>query len=109
MSRHELKPKPDQVSVIKAVIGWDRPLQTFFAQVFTLTEAGDEEGEATIWLGTEPGELASPEAAIAVVAPYAIIPEDLADRLQAEMQATVGIKDGAHQQAAKRRIFGSIH
>lgn len=107
MSRHELKPKPDQPSVIKAVIGWDRPLQTFFAQVFTPTEA--EEGEATIWLGTEPGELASPEAAIAVVAPYAIIPDDLADRLQAEMQATVGIKDGAHQQAAKRQMFGSIH
>ena len=85
------------------------PLQTFFAQVFTPTEAEAEEGEATIWFGTEPGELATPEAAIAIVAPYAIIPDDLSDRLQAEMQATVGIKDGEHQQAAKRRIFGSIH
>ncbi|CAH0356315.1 hypothetical protein [Sphingobium sp. CECT 9361] len=109
MSRHELKPRPDQPAVIRAVIGWDRPLQTFFAQVFTPSEAEPEEGEATIWLGTEPGELATPEAAIAIVAPYAIIPDDLSDRLQAEMQATVGIKDGKHQQAAKRRIFGSIH
>src|SRR3546814_14321887 len=83
--------------------------RSFFAQVFTPTEAEAEEVEATIWFGTEPGELATPEAAIAIVAPYAIIPDDLSDRLQAEMQATVGIKDGEHQQAAKRRIFGSIH
>lgn len=28
MSRHDLQPKPDQTSVVKATVGWDRPLQT---------------------------------------------------------------------------------
>ena len=108
MSRYELKPRPEN-GVIKAVIGWDRPLQTFFAQVFTPTEEDPEEGEATIWLGTEPGELPSPEAAVRVVAVYAEVPLTLAADLAADMDATVGVKDGAHQAEAKKRLFGSIH
>lgn len=109
MSRYELKPKADQPDVIKAVVGWDRPLQTFFAQVFTRTEAEPEEGEATIWLGTEPGELPSPEAALTVVSPYAEITDDLVSTLARDMNATVGLKDGVYQAEAKRRLFGSIH
>ncbi|MFT4026804.1 MAG: hypothetical protein QM676_08400 [Novosphingobium sp.] len=108
MSRYELKPRPGN-GVIKAVIGWDRPLQTFFAQVFTPTDEEPEEGEATIWLGTEPGELSTPEAAIRVVEAYADISEDLAVTLIADMNATIGIKDGSHQAEAKKRLFGSIH
>ncbi|MFW2854011.1 hypothetical protein ACM61V_19230 [Sphingomonas sp. TX0543] len=108
MSRYELKPRPGN-GVIKAVIGWDRPLQTFFAQVFTPTEEDPEEGEATIWLGTEPGELPSPEAAIRVVEAYADIPETLAADLAADRDATIGVKDGAHQAEAKQRLFGSLH
>lgn len=109
MSRYELTPRNDLPDVIQAVVGWDRPLQTFFAQVFTRTEAEPKEGEATIWLGTEPGELPTPEAAIAVVAPYAEVPETLAAQLQDDMRGTTRVRDGAHQVAAKRRLFGSIH
>jgi hypothetical protein len=108
MSRYELKPRPGN-GVIKVVIGWDRPLQTFFAQVFTPTDEEPEEGEATIWLGTEPGELSRPEAAIRVVDAYAEIPEDLADTLMADRDASIGVKDGSHQAEAKKRLFGSIH
>ncbi|QPI75523.1 hypothetical protein [Sphingobium sp. Cam5-1] len=108
MSRYLLKPKAG-TDVISVVVGWDRPLQTFFAQVFTPTEEEPEEGEATIWLGTEPGELPTPEAAIAVVAPYAEIPEALAADLDADMGASIGVKDGAHQAEAKRGLFGSLH
>ena len=108
MSRYELKPREGN-GVIKAVIGWDRPLQTFFAQVFTPTDEEPEEGEATIWLGTAPGELSSPEAAIGIVEAYADIPETLAETLAADMSATTGVKDGAHQAEAKRCLFGSIH
>lgn len=109
MSRYELKPRGGQPDIIQAVIGWDRPLQTFFAQVFTRTEAEPEEGEATIWLGTEPGELPTPDAAIAVVAPYVEVPDSLAARLDEDMLATIGVRDGAHQAEAKRGLFGSIH
>ncbi|MCF8708690.1 hypothetical protein [Rhizorhapis sp. SPR117] len=108
MSRYELKPRPGN-GIIKAVVGWDRPLQSFFAQIFTPTDEEPEEGEATIWLGTEPGELPSPEVAIRVLEAYVDIPERLAADLAADMNATVGVKDGLHQAEAKRRLFGSIH
>jgi hypothetical protein len=109
MSRHDLEPRPDSVDVVRAVIGWDRPLQTFFAQVFFTTEDEPDEGEPLIWNGTEPGELLTAEAAIAIVAPHAIVPGGLAEKLTAEMRATSGTKDGLHQAASKRRLFGSIH
>ncbi len=58
MSRYDLEAKAEQ----PAVIGWDRPLQTYSAQVFTRTKAKPKEGEATIWLGTVPGELPRPRS-----------------------------------------------
>lgn len=109
MSRHDLQPKADQPHVVRATVGWDRPLQTFFAQVFFRTEDEPDEGEALIWFGTAPGELLAPEAVIAIVAPHVIVPSGLADTLNADMRATIGIKDGTHQADAKRSLFGSIH
>jgi hypothetical protein len=94
-------------------VGWDRPLQTFFAQVFTVGEEDDpkdpDAGEVFIWLGTEPGEIPSPEAAIAIVAPFAVVPVDLAERLHKDMQASTSERDGPHQAAMKLRIYGSLH
>ncbi|GAY24701.1 MULTISPECIES: hypothetical protein [Sphingobium] len=108
MSRYDLKPKAGS-GACRVVVGWDRPLQTFFAQVFTPTENEPDEGEATIWLGTEPGELSTPEAAIAIIAPYTEIPNGLAAELEADMRASIGVKDGAYQAEAKRGLFGSLH
>src|SRR3546814_12462045 len=59
MSRHILTPRPGQPEIVAIVVGWDRPLQTFFAQVFARTEAEPDGGEATIWVGTVPGEPAT--------------------------------------------------
>lgn len=109
MSRHDLEPKADQPHVVRATVGWDRPLQTFFAQVFFRTEHEPDEGEALIWIGTEPGELLTAEAAIAIVAPHVEVPIGLTDQLDAEMRETIGVKDGQHQATAKRSLFGSIH
>lgn len=109
MSRHHLQPKVDQPHVVRATVGWDRPLQTFFAQVFFVTEDEPEEGEALIWIGTEPGELLAAEAAIAIVEPHAIVPEGLVAKLEDEMRASIGVRDGFHQAAAKRSLFGSVH
>ncbi|RVT39194.1 hypothetical protein [Sphingobium algorifonticola] len=109
MSRYELDTRPEAANVVRAVVGWDRPLQTFFAQVFFLTQEEPDEGEATIWLGTEPGELPTPQAAIAIVEPHALVPADLVARLEADMEATVGVKDSASQAEVKQRLFGSIH
>jgi len=109
MSRHDLQPKGDQPHVVRATVGWDRPLQTFFAQVFFRTEDEPDEGEALIWFGTAPGELLTPEAVIAIVAPHVTVPADLINTLDADMRATIGLKDGVQQAAAKRSLFGSIH
>lgn len=109
MSRHDLRPRDDQPDVVRATVGWDRPLQTFFAQVFLRTEDEPDEGEALIWVGTEPGELLTAEAAVAIVAPHAIVPPDIVDQLTTEMQASVGTIDGPQQVAAKRSLFGSTH
>lgn len=109
MSRHDLQPNADSPGAVGASVGWDRPLQTFFAQVFFRTEDEPDEGEPLIWVGTEPGELLSAEAAIAVVAPHAVIPPGLAEQLTAEVRSSIGIEDGGHQVAAKRMLFGSTH
>ena len=120
MSRHRLPPRPECPEVLRAVVGFDRPLQTLFAQVFSHTREADdpeaesarddnEDGEILLWVGTEPGELLDPEAAIALVAPYALIPDDLAARLRADMDAAAGQRDGAHQIEVKRILFGSQH
>lgn len=107
MSRHDLQPRPENEDVLGVTVGWDRPLQTFFAQVFFATENEPVEGEALIWVGTAPGELPTAEAAIAIVEPHAVVPVDLAAQLLADMAATIGIEDGQHQVAAKLSLFGS--
>ncbi|NWM59953.1 hypothetical protein GY645_25240, partial [Escherichia coli] len=84
MSRHILPPKAGHPDVICAAVGWDRPLQTYYAQVCFRTDDEPDEGEALIWRGTEPGELPTPEAAIAVITPYAEIPPRLAEQLLAD-------------------------
>ena len=107
MSRYELDPRPEAEGVTRAVVGWDRPLQTFFAQIFMI--GLEDEEEATIWVGTEPGELPTAAAAIAVVAPYAIVPADLAERLEDDLRATAGFVDGPEQRRAKDALFGRLH
>jgi len=102
MSRHELQPRPDSVGVTRAAVGWDPPLETYYAQVFT-TREGEE--EAIVWRGTSPRELATPADAIHVVAPYAIVPDDLASALAAEEAASNGRTDGPHQRRMKLSLF----
>lgn len=110
MSRHPLSPRPEAPDVLKAFVGWDRPLQTFFSQVFVRSDdPEDEDGVLFFWKGTEPGELATPEAAIELVAPYALVPSDLAAILRAEMEAARSERDGPHQAGMKKLLFGSIH
>lgn len=78
MSRYKLTAREDRPDIDHAVLGWDRPLETFFAQVFT--KASPEE-DAIVWVGTDYGEIRSPEAAIGAVEQYAVIPDDIIARL----------------------------
>jgi hypothetical protein len=110
VSRHQLSPRPDAPEVLRAFVGWDRPLQTFFSQVFMRSDDPEnEDGVLLFWKGTEPGELSTPEAAIDLIVSYALVPPDLAATLRADMEATRGKRDGPHQAEMKKMLFGSIH
>ena len=63
-------------------------------------EPGEE--QSFIWKGTEPGELPTPAAAIAIAAPWAILPEDLARTLEIDRLGTSATPDGIAQVEAKR-------
>lgn len=105
MSRHVLQPRTDCPNVAEAAIGWDRPLATFFFQAFG-TQNGVGEDRVLEWCGTAPGELPSAEAAIAVAAAFAVIPDDLATTLIADRAATAHQGDSAWQARLKQHLFG---
>ncbi|MBA3895827.1 MAG: hypothetical protein H0X36_01530 [Sphingomonadaceae bacterium] len=86
MSRHELRPLTAGGRTTCGVVGWDRPLQTFFAQLFSLNEEGED--QAHIWVGTFPRELDSAAAAIAIVKAVCETPDGLAATLETERLAS---------------------
>jgi hypothetical protein len=99
MSRHKV-PLRDGIAAASAFVGWDRPLQTFFAQVLG---APDEDGEETelVWVGTSPGELPRAVDAIRVLEPYCHIGGGLAAQLEIDRMACLATHDGPNQIEAK--------
>ena len=102
MSRHELRPLPEAVVVTRGVVGWDRPLQTFFAQLFSINE--EDEEEAHVWVGTYLRELDSAAAAIAIVAGDCMVPDDLGAKLETDRLATLATFDTPQQADIKARF-----
>lgn len=102
MSRYELTARADHPDVVRGTVGWDRPLQSFFAQLFTLDEAGEE--APTTWHGTYPGELNSAAAALKIVAAACHITAGLAAQLETDRLATLGSFDTPAQRHAKRLL-----
>lgn len=103
MSRHELRRLPAAGPVTRGVVGWDRPLQSFFAQLFSINEEGEEEPH--LWVGTFPRELDSGGAAIALVKADCHVPDDLGAILETERLASLGTTDGHHQADIKERFL----
>lgn len=99
MSRYTLKGRNGATG---AAVGWDRPLATFFAQVFRL-EDGEE--VAFIWEGTSSQELPTAAAALAVLGDYATIPDGLARTLETDRLKSLGSVDGPAQTDAKSHII----
>ncbi|WP_230771767.1 hypothetical protein [Sphingomonas sp. Leaf4] len=97
MSRHQLAAHPDRPEVSHAVIGWDRPLATYFVQVFS---KGSRE-RVIFWQGTAPGEIPTAEAAIALAEPFTVIPDDLAARLRRDF-AEQPIRPPSHPLVGRR-------
>jgi hypothetical protein len=104
MSRHVFPGRDGATSV---ALGWDRPLNSFFAQAFRPDPEEEGEEMSFIWRGTSPGELATPAAAIDLVRAYADLPEDLARTLELDRLKASGTADGIAQARAKRWIEGN--
>ena len=83
MSRYPF-PTPDPRCT--AVVGWDNPLTTFFAQIFNSSIEDDDEA-CVLWIGTAPEAITTVAALQAQLAGWAAIPPDIVDRLTRDQQA----------------------
>lgn len=80
MSRHTI-PSFDQRYEI--VVGWDFPMNTYFAQVID-SEAGADEDHCCVWIGLSFDEIQNPEELRAPIATYGILTDDVIAILRAE-------------------------
>lgn len=81
MSRHSL-PTNTAFAYCWVVVGWDRPLNTFFAQVFRRASTPKEDDDELLWIGATRGEIPDVETIKQSVAPYATLPREIARQLQ---------------------------
>lgn len=100
MSRHEV-PVKNGIDATSAWIGWDRPMQTFYAQVLSEPATADQDDEILLWVGTDIGEISRPIDAIRAIEPYCDVPAELAATLEIERMKTLAAVDGPNQQEAK--------
>jgi hypothetical protein len=77
---------PAQNPALTVVIGWDNPLQTFFAQVFDPSIEEDEEADL-LWIGTALQAIPTVAALQAQLAGWATIPPEIVHRLTQDQQA----------------------
>ncbi|AEG48635.1 MULTISPECIES: hypothetical protein [Sphingomonadaceae] len=87
MSRHELDPLAQAASThgaLSIAIGWDAPLNSYFAIVQREDDDVDDDDRDLLWIGTRYGEILEPATVIDVVRPFAAIRDDLAATLGAD-------------------------
>ena len=74
MSRHQLPTKSPR---FKVFVGWDPPLQSYFAQVY---DTKGEENQPFIWLGADLKRVMWMDI-IQAISPYAAVTQEIAERL----------------------------
>ncbi len=74
MSRHQLPTKSRRFQVF---VGWDPPLQTYFAQVYY--SKGKEDDHPFIWLGAD--KRVTWHEIVQAISPYAAVSLEVAERL----------------------------
>ena len=83
MSRHTI---PSPIPNITVTVGWDRPLQTYFAQV-TRDHTATDQDTVLLWIGGSRGEITRVEDLIAPLAPYAELNLEHITQLRADRAA----------------------
>jgi len=86
MSRHELEPFAKRYEV---TVGWDRPLNTFFAQVKDLQVTDEEDDPVIVWVGTSYSEIPRPEDLQAHIAVFATISNAIMEALRSDRARTL--------------------
>jgi hypothetical protein len=81
MSRYEFTGNKTNLRI---VVGWDRPLQTFFAQVWDGGEL--EEGNLLLWVGAGPPPVETLKELAELLAPFGVIPDQVAAKLQEDFR-----------------------
>jgi hypothetical protein len=75
MSRHEI---PARDPAHKVIVGWDPPLQTFFAQVIDRNkEAAGKDDKFVLWIGCGLREITEIETLAKKIARYAVLTRDM--------------------------------
>lgn len=97
MSRYEI---PARDPGLSAAVGWDNPLQSYFAQVSRQEERDDEEDNMLLWVGAAPREVVTVEDLARHLAPFADLAPEMAERLRADRVAKLGQAPTDVQQTA---------
>ncbi len=110
MSRHILEARADRPEVADAAIGWDRPLNTFFASVYIKVPGKPGKTRTLVCRGDHLDDVRTAAEAIAIVAPHAVVPDDLEAKLEGDRAATMGHRDSPLQAQMKDllRSIGSL-
>jgi hypothetical protein len=104
MSRYTIEALDPGLTV---TIGWDNPLQTFFAQVSRRDvgdDADDEADPVILWLGGTPREVPTNEALATGLADYAVIPADVVEALHRDGAAGAARPPTEFQKAMLRAV-----
>lgn len=104
MSRHEFSNDLPDGSRYECTVGWDRPLNTFFAQVFHFPAGKSAAEEPVLWLGTSHSEIQAAAQIVEAVRPYCQLPYAIANTLEVDRMETSGEQDSPLQNYM-RRLF----
>jgi hypothetical protein len=70
MSNYTVTPKnPDHT----VMVGWDAPLNTFFAHVIDEIKNEDEKGRDVYWVGCRPNEILDLQTLLTGIQPYVVL------------------------------------
>ena len=82
MSQHQVSAKQQDITV---TVGWDNPLQTFFAQVLRFANNDDDDGDPVLlWLGATHHEHLTPDSMVEPLAPFADLEPELLAQLRVD-------------------------
>ena len=99
MSRHTIECFSSRFQL---VAGWDRPLNSFFAQVVDLELSDEDDDRIVVWVGASFAEIPTPEALQPHIAQYAIISDEMLATLRADRAATLDKGDTQLQRMMRR-------